>query len=159
MSSNLTTINISNNLTVSNNIQSPSFITSTSDNWQEWTGSAGIPSSANNATNYVDLFANTGGYERMYGIVRFIVYQSQIQCGSFYFQLSEYGLSTSTLYDSTGGAYWSVSRNSTGYPTNYLRFTNTVGTSWGNGNYYFNLRFCGLGGATLSSSYLTTRVR
>ena len=150
---------VSGTLTATTSMQSPYLITSTSDNWREYQGSASIPSSINNATNYVDLFANTGAYERMYGTVRFIVYQSQIQCGSFYFQLSEYGLSVSTLYDSTGGAYWSVSRYSPATYTNYIRFTNTVGTSWGNGAYYFNVRWCGLGGATWSSSYITTRIR
>ena len=157
MASNLTSISISGGLTASTSITSPKFLTSTSDNWQEWVGSASIPSSANNATNYVDLFANVGVHERMYGIVRFHVYQSQIHCGAFYFQLSEYGLSASTLVDSSG--YWSLSRYNPSYGTNYIRFTNTVGTSWGNGNYDFNVRWCGLGGASFSSSYITTRVR
>ena len=148
---------VSGTLTATTSMTSPKFQTSTSDNWQEWTGTVSIPSSANSATNYVDLFANTGAHERMYGIVRFHVYQSQIHCGAFYFQLSEYGLSTSTLLDTSG--YWSLSRYNPSYGTNYIRFTNTVGTSWGNGTYYFNLRWCGLGGATLSSSYLTERVR
>lgn len=158
MSSTLTSLSVNGLLTANTNIQSPSFLTSTSDNWQEWTGSVSIPTSVNSGTNYADIFANTGTHERMYGIARFIVYQSQIQCGSFYFQLSEYGLSTSTLYDSAPG-YWSLSRYNPSYGTNYIRFTNTVGTSWGNGAYYFNVRWCGLGGATFSSSYITTRVR
>lgn len=148
---------VSGTLTVTTSMTSPKFLTSTSDNWQEWTGTVSIPSSANSATNYADIFANTGTHERMYGIVRFHVSQSQVHCGAFYFQLSEYGLSTSTLYDTSG--YWSLSRYNPAYGTNYIRFTNTVGTSWGNGTYDFNVRWCGLGGATFSSSYLTTRVR
>lgn len=152
-----TTVNGTLNATTS--MQSPYLITNTSDNWREYVGSVSIPTSVNSATNYADIFANTGVHERMYGIARFIVYQSQIQCGAFYFQLSEYGLNVSTLYDSTGGAYWSLSRYNPSYGTNYIRMTNTVGTSWGNGTYYFNVRWCGLGGATWSSSYITTRIR
>lgn len=150
-----TTVN--GTLTATTSISSPSFQTNTSDHWREYTGTVSIPSSVNNATNYVDLFANVGVHERMYGIVRWWVNQSQFHCGSFYFQLSEYGLSTSTLTDTSG--YFSLSRYNPSYGTNYIRFTNTVGTSWGNGTYYFNVRWCGLGGASFSSSYLTERVR
>lgn len=151
-----TTVN--GTLTATTSYQSPSLVhTNSSYLWREFTGYAFIPSSANNPVNYVDLFANTGVHERMYGIVRWWVNQSQFQTGQFYFQLSEYGLSTSILTDSSG--YFSLSRHNPSYGTNYIRFTNTVGTVWGNGNYYFNVRWTGLGGATFLSSYLTERVR
>ena len=105
-------------------------------------------------TNYVDLFGNTGVHNRMYGFCSWVVGQSQVHCGSFYWQLSEYGLSTQTL---TSSGNWSVARHNPTYGTNYLRFTNTVGTEWGNGTYLFVLNVQGPGDFT--SSYLTQRVR
>jgi len=151
-----TTVN--GTLTATTSYQSPKILhTNSSQVLREFVGTAFIPSSVNSATNYVDLFANVGVHERMYGIVRWWVNQSQFQTGQFYFQLSEYGLSTSILTDSSG--YFSLSRHNPSYGTNFIRFTNTVGTSWGNGNYYFNVRWTGLGGASFSSSYLTERIR
>jgi hypothetical protein len=151
-----TTIN--GTLTATTSIQSPKLLnTNSSQVFKEFTGSVSIPSSANNAINYVDLFANTGAHERMYGTVHFWVNQSQFHAGSFRFQLSEYGLSTGIMTDTSG--YFSLSRHSPSYGTNYIRFTNTVGQSWGNGVYYFNVRWTGLGGATFVSSFLTERVR
>lgn len=151
-----TTINGTLNATTS--IQSPKLLhTNSSQVFKEFTGSVSIPSSVNNAINYVDLFANTGVHERMYGTVHFWVNQSQFHAGSFRFQLSEYGFSTGIMTDTSG--YFSLSRHNPSYGTNYIRFTNTVGTSWGNGTYYFNVRWTGLGGATFLSSYLTERVR
>jgi len=151
-----TTVN--GTLTATTSYQSPKILhTNSSQVLREFVGTAFIPSSANSATNYVDLFANVGVHERMYGIVRWWVNQSQFQTGQFYFQLSEYGLSTSILTDSSG--YFSLSRHNPSYGTNFIRFTNTVNTEWGNGNYYFNVRWTGLGGATFSSSYLTERIR
>jgi len=151
-----TTIN--GTLTATTSYQSPIILnTNSSQVLREFVGSASIPSSANSTTNYVDLFANVGSYERMYGIVRFWVNQGQFHAGQFYFQLSEYGLSTSVITDTSG--YFSLSRHSPSFGTNFIRFTNTVGTEWGNGTYFFNVRCTGLGGATFSSSYLTERVR
>ena len=151
-----TTIN--GTLTATTSYQSPIILnTNSSQVLREFVGTAFIPSSANSATNHVDLFANVGVHERMYGIVRFWVNQGQFHTGQFYFQLSEYGLSTSIITDSSG--YFSLSRHNPSYGTNFIRFTNTVGAEWGNGTYYFNVRWTGLGGATFSSSYLTERVR
>lgn len=151
-----TTIN--GTLTATTSIQSPKLLnTNSSQVFKEFTGSVSIPSSANNAINYVDLFGNTGAHERMYGTVHFWVNQGQFHAGSFRFQLSEYGLSTGIMTDTSG--YFSLSRHNPSYGTNYIRFTNTVGQSWGNGTYYFNVRWTGLGGATFVSSFLTERVR
>ncbi len=148
---------VNGTLTASTSITSPKLLqTYSTQQFKEYVGSASIPSSANNPTNYVDLFGNTGVHERMLGYVSWTVYQSQIHTGSFIFQLSEYGLNTSTL---VSGANWSVSRHNPTYGTNYIRFTNTVGTEWGNGGYYFVVRITGLGGHTFVSSYLTERVR
>jgi hypothetical protein len=141
----------------STSLTSPALLTNTNDDFAEYTGTVNIPSSYNSATNYVDLFTNNGGYERMHGILSWWCNQSQFTCGSFRFHLSTYGLATYALIDSSG--YYSVSRISDGYPYNYLRFYNTVGTVWGNGQYYFNVRVAGLGGYTFASSYLTERVR
>ncbi len=150
-----TTIN--GTLTATTSITSPKMLqTYSNQSFKEYVGSVSIPSSHNSATNYVDLFANTGTHERMLGYVAWTVYQSQIHTGSFIFQLSEYGLSTYTLQNS---GYWSVSRHNPSYGTNYLRFTNTVGTEWGNGNFQFVVRVTGLGGYSFASSYLTERVR
>lgn len=157
---NLQNTTVNGTLTATTSIQSPKLLhTNSSQVFKEFTGTAFIPSAAGNpySVNYVDLFANTGAHERMYGIVHFVVYQSQIHTGSFRFQLSEYGLSTQILMDSSG--YFSLSRHSPSYGTNYLRFTNTVNTVWGDGTYYFNIRWTGLGGATFVSPYLTERVR
>ena len=151
-----TTIN--GTLTATTSIQSPKLLnTNSSQVFKEFTGYAFIPSSANSETNYVNLFANTGVHERMYGTVHFWVNQGQFHAGSFRFQLSEYGLSTGIMIDTSG--YFSLSRHNPSYGTNYIRFTNTVGQSWGNGHYYFNVRWTVLGGATFLSSYLTERVR
>jgi hypothetical protein len=148
---------VNGTLTATTSISSPKLLqTNSTQSFKEYIGSASIPSSVNNATNYVDLFANTASYERMLGYVSWTVYQSQIHTGSFIFQLSEYGLST---YNLASGPYWSVSRHSPTFGTNYLRFTNTVGTEWGNGTYYFVARITGLGGHTFVSSYLTERLR
>lgn len=148
---------VNGTLTASTNITSPKLLqTYSNQSFKEYVGSASIPSSYNNPTNYVDLFANTGTHERMLGYVSWTVYQSQIHTGSFIFQLSEYGLSTYTLANS---GYWSVARHNPSYGTNYLRFTNTVGTEWGNGGFYFVVRVMGLGGYSFTSSYLTERVR
>ncbi len=150
-----TTIN--GTLTATTSITSPKMLqTYSNQSFKEYVGSVSIPSSHTSATNYVDLFANTGTHERMLGYVSWTVYQSQIHTGSFIFQLSEYGLSTYTLQNS---GYWSVSRHNPSYGTNYLRFTNTVGTEWGNGNFQFVVRVTGLGGYSFASSYLTERVR
>lgn len=149
--------NVNGTLTATTSLTSPKLLTNTSDDFAEYTGTVSIPSSANDPINYVDLFANNGGYERMHGILSWVVYQSQIQGGSFRFQLSTYGLQTYSLIDTSG--YYSVSSNSTGYPNTNLRFTNTVGTVWGNGTYVFNVRVAGLGGYSFASSYLTERVR
>ena len=147
---------INGTLTASTSFTSPRILNNTSYNhmMREYSGTASIPSSVNNATNYVDLFGNTGVHNRMYGFCSWVTYQSQIHCGSFYWQLSEYGLSTQTL---TSSGNWSVARHNPTYGTNYLRFTNTVGTEWGNGTYYFVLNVQGPG--DLTSSYLTQRVR
>ena len=148
---------VNGTLTASTSISSPKLLqTYSTQSFKEYIGSASIPSSVNNATNFIDLFANTGVHERMLGYVSWTVYQSQIHTGSFIFQLSEYGLST---YNLASGPYWSVSRHNPSYGTNYIRFTNTVGTEWGNGTYYFVARITGLGGHTFVSSYLTERIR
>jgi len=148
---------VNGTLTASTSITSPKLLqTYSTQQFKEYVGSASIPSSYNNATNYVDLFANTGTHERMLGYVSWTVYQSQIHTGSFIFQLSEYGLSALTL---VSGANWSVARHNPTYGTNYIRFTNTVGTVWGDGSYYFVARITGLGGHTFVSSYLTERIR
>lgn len=154
---NLQSTNINGTLTATTSLTSPKLLTGTSDDFMEWTGTASIPSSYNNPTNYVDLLANNGGYERMYGTLTWVVYQSQIQGGSFKFQLSTYGFQPYMLVDTSG--YFSVSSVSTGYPNTTLRFTNTVGTVWGDGTYVFNVRVTGLGGYSFASSYLTERVR
>lgn len=157
---NLQNTSVNGLLTATTSIQSPKLLhTNSSQVFREFTGTAFIPSSVNApySANWVDLFANTGVHERMYGVVHFVVFQSQIHAGSFRFQLSEYGLSTQILTDTSG--YFSLSRFNPSYGTNYIRFTNTVGTSWGDGTYYFNVRWTGLGGATFLSSYLTERVR
>jgi hypothetical protein len=148
---------VNGTLTASTSISSPKLLqTYSTQSFKEYVGSASIPSSVNSATNFIDLFANTGVHERMLGYVSWTVYQSQIHTGSFIFQLSEYGLST---YNLASGPYWSVSRHNPSYGTNYIRFTNTVGTEWGNGTYYFVARITGLGGHTFVSSYLTERIR
>ncbi len=157
---NLQNTTVNGTLTATTSIQSPKLLhTNSSQVFKELTGTVSIPSAASNPynVNYVDLFANTGVHERMYGIVHFWVNQSQFHAGSFRFQLSEYGLSTQILLDTSG--YWSLSRHNPSYGTNYIRFTNTVNTVWGDGVYYFNVRWMGLGGATFLSSYLTERVR
>lgn len=147
----------SGTLTASTSFSSPKLLTNTSDDFAEYAGTVFIPSSVNNPTNYVDLLANNGGYERMYGTLTWTVFQSQIQGGSLKFQLSTYGFQPYTLVDTSG--YFSVSSISTGYPNTTLRFTNTVGTVWGDGTYIFNVRVAGLGGYSFSSPYLTERVR
>jgi hypothetical protein len=148
---------VNGTLTASTSITSPKLLqTYSTQQFKEYVGSASIPSSVNSATNYVDLFANIGSYERMLGYVSWTVYQSQIHTGSFIFQLSEYGLSASTL---VSGANWSVARHSPTFGTNYIRFTSTVGKEWGNGTYYFVVRVTGLGGHNFTSSYLTERIR
>lgn len=157
---NLQNTSVNGLLTATTSIQSPKLLhTNSSQVFREFTGTVFIPSSGSNpyVSNFVDLFANTGVHERMYGIVHFVVYQSQIHAGSFRFQLSEYGLSTQILMDTSG--YFSLSRHNPSYGTNFLRFTNTVGTTWGDGTYQFNVRWTGLGGATFFSSHLTERVR
>jgi hypothetical protein len=123
---------------------------------QEYGGSAFIYSSVNSATNYIDLFGNTGTHNRMYGFCSWTVGQSQIHNGSFYWQLSEYGLSTQILTSSVP-SYWAVGRYNPSYGTNYCRFYNQIGTSWGDGNYYFVLNTQGPG--SFVSSYLTQRTR
>ena len=152
-----TTVN--GNLTANTSFTSPLQITNTNSQvYKEYTGTVSIPSSVNNAVNYVNLFANVGFHERMYGILVWWVGQSQVHSGSLAFQLSEYSLQTQITHDSSG--YFSVERYSPSYGTNYLRFTNTVGTSWGNGTYFFTVsRISGLGGQSFYSDYLTTRTR
>ena len=150
-----TTIN--GTLTASTSFTSPRILNNTSYNhmMREYSGTASIPSSVNNATNYVDLFGNTGVHNRMYGFCSWVVTQSQIHCGAFTFQLSRYGFQT---YNHTNTGYWSVSQFQEGNPDiNHCRFTNTVGTSWGDGNFYFTIQVMGPG--SFSSSYITTRNR
>jgi|LakMenE27Jul10ns_1017307.scaffolds.fasta_scaffold05149_1 hypothetical protein len=152
-----TTIN--GNLTASTSFTSPLQITNTNSQvYREYTGTVSIPTSVNNPVNYVNLFANFGYYERMYGILVWWVNQSQFHSGSLTFQLSEYGLQTQITQDSSGA--FSVERYSPSFGTNYLRFYNTMGTVWGNGTYYFTIsRISGLGGQSFYSDYLTTRTR
>ena len=152
-----TTVN--GNLTANTSFTSPLQITTTNGQvYKEYTGTVSIPSSVNNPVNYVNLFANVGVHERMYGILVWWVNQGQFHSGSLTFQLSEYGLQTQITQDSSG--YFSVERYNPSYGTNYLRFTNTVGTAWGNGTYYFTVsRISGLGGQSFYSEYLTTRTR
>jgi len=148
---------VNGTLTATTSISSPKLLqTFSTQSFKEYIGSASIPSSVNNPINYIDLLGNTGVHERMLGYISWTVYQSQIHTGSFIFQLSEYGLST---YNLASGPYWSVARHNPSYGTNYIRFTNTVGTEWGNGTYYFVVRVTGLGGHTFVSSYLTERLR
>lgn len=148
---------VNGTLTASTSITSPKLLqTYSTQSFKEYVGSASIPSSHNNATNFIDLFGNNGAHERMFGYVSWTVYQSQIHTASFIFQLSEYGLST---YNLASGPYWSVSRHNPSYGLNYIRLTNTVGTEWGNGTYYFVARITGLGGHSFVSSYLTERIR
>ena len=157
---NLQNTTVNGTLTATTSIQSPKLLhTNSTQVFKELSGTVFIPSAAGNPylVNYVDLFANTGSYERMYGTVHFWVNQSQFHAGSFRFQLSEYGLSTQILMDTSG--YFSLSRFSPTFGTNFLRFTNTVNTVWGDGTYYFNIRWTGLGAASLISSHLTERVR
>jgi hypothetical protein len=148
---------VNGTLTATTSITSPKLLqTQSSQSFKEYIGTVSIPSSANNSTNYADIFGNHGGYERMMGYVSWTVYQSQIHTGSFVFQLSRYGLST---YNLANGGYWSVSRHDLTADHCYIRFTNTVGTEWGNGTYFFVARITGLGGHTFVSSYLTERLR
>jgi len=144
-------------LTATTSLTSPQVLCQSSNGYTlyEYTGSASIPSSYNDSTNYVNLFANTGGYSRMYGYISWTVYQSQIHCGAFSFQLSRYGFST---YNHTNTGYWSATWfQDSNVDINYCRFTNTVGTVWGNGTFYFTIQVMGPG--TFSSSYITTRNR
>lgn len=155
---NLQNTNITGSLQATGQFTSPAlYATAVSQKFTEYTGSVFIPSSYNNSTNYVDLFANTGVHERMYGSLVWWVGQSQVHSGSLYFHISEYGLNYTVTSDTSG--YFSVGRYNPSYGTNYLRFYNTVGTSWGNGTYYFTVRVSGLGGQAFYSNYLTNRVR
>lgn len=148
---------VNGSLVATNSISSPKLLqTNSTQSFKEYIGTVSIPSSYNNPTNYADIFGNHGGYERMMGYVSWTVYQSQIHTGSFVFQLSRYGLSTFNLQNS---GYWSVSMYAQTADQNYIRFTNTVGTEWGNGTFYFVARITGLGGHSFQSSYLTERVR
>jgi len=149
-----TTIN--GTLTATTSFNSPAIINNSNADFitREYSGTVSIPSSVNNAINYVDLFGNTGVHNRMYGFCSWVVNQSQIHCGSFYYQLSEYGLSIQTL---TSTGTWSVAIFNPAYGTNFCRFTNTIGTSWGNGTYYFVINVQGPG--VFTSSYLTQRTR
>jgi hypothetical protein len=149
---------VSGILTASTSFTSPKILNNSSGNYvmREYGGTVSIPSSANDATNFVDLFGNTGVHNRMYGFCSWTVGQSQIHNGSFYWQLSEYGLSTQILTSSVP-SYWAVGRYNPSYGTNYCRFYNQIGTSWGNGNYYFVVNVQGPGDFT--SSYLTQRTR
>ena len=92
-----TTVN--GTLTATTSFTSPRILNNSSANnlMREYSGTVSIPSSVNNATNYVDLFGNTGVHNRMYGFCSWVVGQSQIHSGSFYWQLSEYGFSIQTL--------------------------------------------------------------
>jgi hypothetical protein len=151
-----TTVN--GTLTASTSFTSPKILNNSSVNYmlREYGGTVSIPSSVNSATNYVDLFGNTGAHNRMYGFCSWTVGQSQIHNGSFYWQLSEYGFSIQTLTSSVP-SYWIAERYNPSYGTNYCRFYNNIGTSWGNGTYYFVLNIQGPGDFT--SSYLTQRTR
>lgn len=106
--------------------------------------------------SYVDLFANTNGYERMYGVLSWWGIHGYFSQGMLRFQLSQYGLNviTSPITNDpfTASLYNPV------FGTNYLRFTNndTNGTQ---GGYYFTIRVSGLGGFVYSSSYINTQVR
>jgi len=149
-----TTVN--GTLTASTSFTSPRILNNSDANlmMREYSGTASIPTTVNSAVNYVDLFGNTGVHNRMYGFCSWTVYQSQIHNGSFYWQLSEYGFSMQTL---TSTGVWSAERYNPSYGTNYCRFYNTIGSSWGNGTYVFVLNVQGPG--SFVSSYLTERVR
>lgn len=151
-----TTIN--GTLTATTSFTAPKILNNTSVGYvtQEYSGTVSIPSSVNNATNYVYLFGNTNTHNRMYGFCQWTVGQSQIHNGSFYFQLSEYGLNIQTLTTTTT-SYWAAERYNPSYGTNYIKFSNNIGTSWGNGNYYFVVQVHGVG--TFVSDYLTQRVK
>ena len=142
-------------LTASTSVSAPALITN-QYSYKEYCGTVAIPSAVNNPINYVNLFGNLGVHERMMGDLYWWVTQSQYHGGALRFQLSEYGLNTYTTL-TTGG--WTVERYNPVYGTNYLRFNNTINTVWGDGMYYFNVRFYGMSGSAFTSSYLTTRVR
>jgi hypothetical protein len=153
---NLLNTSINGTLTASTSFTSPRILNNQdySNMTREYGGTVSIPSSVNSATNYVDLFCNVAGYSRMYGFCSWVCFQSQIHCGSFYFQLSRYGFNVQTL---TSTGTWSVDRYASTEDANHCRFYNTIGSSWGNGTYNFVLNVQGPG--TFTSPYLTERVR
>lgn len=106
---------------------------------------------------YLDLFGNTGSYERMYGTLRWWVNHGYFLLGAVRFHVSEYGLSFTNLFNTTTD-YFTIERYSPSFGTNYLRFTNTD-TNGTQGLYTFNVTVCGMGGFSYTSSYLTTQVR
>lgn len=129
---------INGNLDASTSATSP-FMFSSSAGMREYRAQVFIPSSANNPTNFVNLFRVTQLYNRMAGQLYYTVYQSQIHQGSLTFMLDEaYGLQQQVNFN-TG--YTTFSKDG-----QYLRATNTVGTTWGNGNYYFVLWVTNRGG-------------
>lgn len=106
--------------------------------------------------SYIDLFGNTGVHERMYGVLYWWANHGYFLHGILRFHLSEYGLHVVT--SSVTNDYFSATRYSPTYGTNYLRFTNndTNGTQ---GIYLFTIRVSGMGGFSYTSSYITTQVR
>jgi hypothetical protein len=90
----------------------------------------------------------------MYGYISWTVYQSQIHCGSFTFQLSRYGFQT---YNHTNTGYWSVSQIQDSNPDiNYMRLNNVYNQSWGNATCFISaMIFPGGNVTSISSDYLT----
>lgn len=149
----LTATTVNGTLTATTSFSSPTHITSfNNQRYREYR--SGDVVIANGSS--VDLFANFGSYERMYGTLYWFANHGYFLHGLLHFQLSEYGLST-WISGITNDSY-SVARHSPTFGTNYLRFNNTD-TNGTQGVYLFTVRVSGMGGFSYGSSYITNQVR
>lgn len=123
---------------------------------QLWCGYVGVQTPYYDpVNNYVDLIANTNGWNWITGMVDVGAYQSYNSSHQFWFALSRYGIKT------TAGPTWDSLMSLSHYQDpnnaniNYLRVTNLYNASWGFGNYHFMCTiFTGNSNSSVVSSVL-----
>lgn len=116
-----------------------SIICTNSSSVQQWSGYAGVPTPYYDPFgNYVNIFANTGGYAWVTGFVAVPANQSYNTNHAFYFALSRYGLEYTWCFND-GLMGLSVYQDPSDANINYLRVTNLYNASWAYAHYHFNV--------------------
>jgi hypothetical protein len=123
---------------------------------QQWTGMVYITSIYYTSNNYVNMFANTNGYNWVTGFCQFQASQSYNSTQSWWFALSRYGLTTTSGPTNDGLVTPSYYQDPSDPNKNYMRLNNVYNASWANASCFMSVTiFPGGSNSAITSDYLT----